>query len=272
MPELPEVETLVSQLRENLSGRVIDSARIFRTDVLKIDRRSLETKLPGKKIQQVSRRGKFIALDCGPDLVLWFHLGMTGQLFWQASDAIKDPHLHMALGFQGKAKHLFFRDIRRFGKIFLTSNHPETFPAGVRRLGPEPLEILQNDFVGVYKSRKGRIKSLLLNQHLVAGIGNIYADESLFRAQIDPRKRPFRLSREVLTRLHGAVCETLQEAIAEGGSSINDYFHINGNSGRFQNSHRVYGREGKPCQSCGDVIRRISLAGRSSFFCPQCQH
>ena len=106
---------------------------------------------------------------------------------------------------------------------------------------------------------------------MVAGVGNIYADESLFRAQINPRMRPFRLSREVLGRLHGALCETLQEAIAEGGSSINDYYHINGNSGRFQNSHRVYGREGEPCRSCGDSIRRISLAGRSSYYCPHCQ-
>jgi formamidopyrimidine-DNA glycosylase len=269
MPELPEVETLVLQLRQNLTGCIFSSVQIFRDEVLKSDRRHLEKGLPGKTVQTVVRRGKFIGIDCA-EAMLWIHLGMTGQLFWQAA-AAKDPHLHLALGFKNKTDRLFFRDVRRFGKVLWTSKDPAAFPAGVRNLGPEPLEIESQQFAGLYKARKGRIKNLLLNQHVVAGIGNIYADESLFRAQIHPKKRPYRLSLEVLGRLHGALCQTLQEAIAEGGSSINDYYHINGNSGRFQNSHRVYGREGEPCSGCGESIRRISLAGRSSYFCPHCQ-
>jgi formamidopyrimidine-DNA glycosylase len=271
MPELPEVETLVSQLRQSLSGSVLSTLQIFRSEVLKSDFKSFEKLLPGKKIQKVSRRGKFIAIEFGEDAVLWFHLGMTGQLFWRDSETPTDKHVHLALKFEAKPERLFFRDVRRFGKVILTQNDPMAFPPGIRKMGPEPLEMAAAEFVTRYKGRSGRIKSLLLNQHLVAGVGNIYADESLFRARIDPRKRPSRLSREVLGRLHGALCETLQEAIAAGGSSINDYFHINGNSGRFQNSHRVYGREGEPCRKCGDSIRRIFLAGRSSYYCPQCQ-
>lgn len=270
MPELPEVETLVHQLRQSLSGCVLSSVQIFRGEIFKTDRRQLELLLPGKKIKTVFRRGKFIGVDCH-EVILWFHLGMTGQLFWRAVAENTDPHCHLALYFEGNPEALIFRDVRRFGKVLLTSKDPAAFPAGVRKLGPEPLEIHPKEFVGLYKHRKGKIKSLLLNQHVMAGIGNIYADESLFRAQINPQKRPFRLSAQTLSRLHGALCETLQEAIAAGGSSINDYYHMNGNSGRFQNSHRVYGREGAPCSSCGSVIRRIFLAGRSSYYCAKCQ-
>ncbi len=271
MPELPEVETVAVQLHQKIAGLRIRDAEIFQGLMLKSGRKIFEQKVPGERIEKVFRRGKYLGMVSAGDWILWIHLGMTGRLLWQEKAEARDPHLHLRMSFEGKTGQLFFRDPRRFGKMILTGKDSNQLPSGVRSLGPEPLEIGEEDFVGRYKPRKGRIKSLLLNQQLVAGIGNIYADESLFRAQIDPRKRPHRLSRGVLGRLHSAVQQTLQEAIAAGGSTIDDYRQTDGTLGNFQNRHQVYGREGRPCASCGLAIRRVVLAGRSSFFCPQCQ-
>lgn len=205
------------------------------------------------------------------DVALWFHLGMTGQLLWTRETFERDPHTHVVISFENSSETLVFRDIRKFGSITLTNGRPDSLPAGIQLLGPEPFEMKEKDFVRLFKQRTGRIKSLLLNQRLLAGLGNIYADESLHRAGIDPRRRPHRLKRSVLARLHGSVLETLREAIRHGGSSIDDYRHADGGQGKFQNFHRVYGRAGKPCLDCGNSIRRIMLAGRSASFCSQCQ-
>ena len=270
MPELPEVETLANQLKQKLTKRKVHEVEIFQPDILKCSPEILQKALSGDRVQNCYRRGKYLAVEMTRPWILWFHLGMTGRLLWQ-ENLEDDGHRHLRISFEGETSQLFFRDPRRFGKILLTGKSPEAFPSGVKRLGEEPLGLPRESFVGLYKIRKGRIKNLLLNQSLVAGIGNIYADESLFRAGIHPRKRPFQLSRSILGRLHEAVCETLQEAIEAGGSSIDDYRHTDGMLGHFQERHQVYGREGQACTHCRQPIKRIVLGGRSSFFCSRCQ-
>ncbi len=270
MPELPEIETLVLELRPKLSGRTVSRALIFRkTRLFKVSPEILKSKLPGKKVASVSRRGKFLFLNLEPAGSLVFHLGMTGRLFWSGR-AEKDPHLHFGLEFEGVPEKLFFRDIRRFGGIYFWTGS-EAVPEGIHKLGREPFALTAAQFKELLKPRKGRIKSMLLDQRLVAGLGNIYADEALFRSGLDPRRRPFRVPAPRLEALHQAVCDVLQEAVRWGGSSIDDYVHSDGSPGRFQEHHRVYGRAGNPCKVCGVLIRRIVIAGRSSFFCPECQ-
>lgn len=295
MPELPEAETLVRQLRGVLLGAVLSKVRLRRKDMVTGGRSKLAL-LEGQKITAFLRRGKFIGLEFRKSklakppvveseiqafrlkahdgrlgLILWFHLGMTGRLYLQDLWDDTNPHLHLVLEWRNHSRKLLFQDIRRFGRVFVTSSDPASFPESLKKMGPEPLEITAQNFRELFKKRFGRIKSLLLNQRLVAGIGNIYADESLFRAGIHPKKRADRLSSEELFKLHAAVQEVLSDAIAQGGSTIRDYVSLEGQTGRFQNAHKVYGKEGKSCKACGQVIQRMAVAGRSSFFCSRCQ-
>jgi len=207
--------------------------------------------------------------DCGGEI--WVHLGMTGQLFLATGKPEpRQKHDHVLFIFSGK-KSLLFRDIRRFGGLFCRRSRREPLTRGMEALAPDPFELPARDFVRLLKQRTGILKSLLLNQTIISGIGNIYADESLHRAGIDPRRRPITVSPARLALLHEKINETLKEAIASGGSSINDYKHLNGASGRFQDLHRVYGQAGRPCRECRTIIRRVVISGRSTHFCPRCQ-
>ncbi len=271
MPELPEIETLAREFKKKLPGQTVSAVSIFReTRVFKIAPEILRKELPGKRIEKVSRRGKFLILNLSGGFFLTFHLGMTGQLVWAAGAGKEDPHLHLGLQFEGIPEKLCFRDIRRFGSVYFWAEAGPV-PAGIKRLGEDPFKIDGAGFRKIFKSRKGRIKSLLLDQRLVAGLGNIYADESLFRSGLDPRRRPFRIPGAKLETLHQTIHEVLREAIRFGGSSIDDYVRSDGSSGGFQKRHRVYGKAGSPCGGCGTAIRRVVLGGRSSFFCPKCQ-
>jgi formamidopyrimidine-DNA glycosylase len=271
MPELPEVEVLSLQLSKRIGGLRIAEVLVRRESSLTGARQGFEETLPSKRINRILRRGKFLCLELEDGALLWFHLGMTGQLLWIPRPTAYVPHVHLVVRFEETEMELVFRDPRRFGKICLTKEPAGSFPEGVRPWGPDPYEMSDEGFLKIFRGRKGRIKNLLLNQTLMAGLGNIYADESLFRAGIDPRRRAYRLNSTKLIRLHQAICETLTEAIEKGGSSIDDFLHANGGRGFFQNFHRVYGREGEKCFSCGDLVHRIRLAGRSAHFCPQCQ-
>jgi formamidopyrimidine-DNA glycosylase len=193
------------------------------------------------------------------------HLGMTGRLVIcePAADIAKHTHLIAKLV---SGRELRFIDPRMFGKLSVHLQSGGFDPGGV-----EPLEVSQERFVALFRGRKTPIKSALLNQKLLRGVGNIYADESLFRAGIRPRRRAAAITREQLGKLHRAVREVLREAIALGGSSISDYVDADGEEGFFQLRHRVYGREGEPCLVCGTAIRRVVLAGRSSHYCSKCQ-
>jgi len=190
------------------------------------------------------------------------HLGMTGRMLVCSPGEEIEKHTH-AIARLASGKELRFVDPRRFGRLSVAH--------GFEAPGSEPLDVQLVHFVDIFRGRKTPIKSALLNQKLLSGVGNIYADESLFRAGIRPRRRAASLTREQLGRLHQAVQEVLKEAIALGGSSISDYVDSDGEEGFFQLQHRVYGREGEPCLVCGTRVKRIVVAGRSAHYCPKCQ-
>jgi formamidopyrimidine-DNA glycosylase len=262
MPELPEVETVVRSLAP-LAGRRIVSAEFRCPRVLRGgDPDQMAARLQGRRIAAVKRHGKFILLSLKPGGYLVIHLGMTGRLLL-GGPAGKHTHAILTLD-RGV---LLYDDSRQFGSIQFS----EKFPERVARLGPEPLEISFADFAAALRRRKTRVKALLLNQTFLRGLGNIYADEALFRAGIHPRAMASRLRTDRARRLHDAIVAVLTEAIAAGGSSISDYVDAEGRKGFFQFSHRVYQRTGEPCVACGTPIRRVLVAQRSSHFCPKCQ-
>jgi formamidopyrimidine-DNA glycosylase len=258
VPELPEVETVVRSLEPHLPGRRIVSARFTSRFVTPGDRKKLAARLAGRTIQGVRRRGKFIliALDSG---VLSVHLGMTGKLLL---DAKATPHTHGV--FELDQGVLLYDDPRQFGRVEWDAKRA----AG---LGPEPLEISLEEFRDRLRGRKIRIKSLLLNQRFLAGLGNIYVDESLFMAGIHPLAMASRLNAARKARLHAAIRHVLSQAIQRGGSSISDYVDAAGQRGWFQLEHRVYGREGEPCVNCGTPIKKTVVAQRGTHYCPTCQ-
>jgi formamidopyrimidine-DNA glycosylase len=276
MPELPEVETVVRGLRACLPGRTILDVRLGKTDFID-DPVALAERLPGARICSVTRLGKFVSIDLVPSgpaskLVepfhLVIHLGMTGQLTTRLSGDPVPPHTHVFFALDD-GRELRYTDIRRFGRILLV---PESRIALFRdRLGAEPLEITLEEFFRRFGSRRARVKALLLDQAVLRGVGNIYADESLFHARIHPARIACNLTQTQLATLHQSVREILTAAIGLRGSSISDYVDSDGNRGEFQLRHRVYQREGKPCVRCREKILRVIVAGRSSHFCPRCQ-
>src|SRR5271168_1561857 len=275
MPGLPEVETVVRGLRAALPGRTVTSLRFGKTDFIE-DVERLEFALPGARFEEVRRFGKFIGLRMvarasgnGERNGHWLlvHLGMTGQFVVCAGESPDRPHTHVWLALDD-ARELRYTDIRRFGQMRLL--HAGELPAFLGELGTEPLEVTFLDFSAAL-DRPAMIKALLLDQRVLRGLGNIYTDESLWRARIHPRRRGQRLTPAELRALYAAVRKVLADAIRLRGSSISDFVDSAGSPGEYQRRHRAYGREGEPCYRCGTKIRRIIVAGRSSYFCPKCQ-
>jgi formamidopyrimidine-DNA glycosylase len=272
MPELPEVETIARGLAKRVTGDVVESVWLGqKREPLKSPASEIVATLEQSRVSAVRRMGKHIVFDLERDQNVrprqhksqWIvHLGMTGRLQVCEPQAEVDKHTHAILHL-ASGRELRFVDPRRFGRLSVSAN----FDAG----GIEPLEIDLDSFVAMFRGRKTPIKSALLNQKLLRGVGNIYADESLFRAGIRPRRRASSITREQLGKLIVAVKEVLKEAIALGGSSISDYVDADGEEGFFQLQHRVYGREAEPCLVCKTPIKRIVIAGRSSHYCPKCQ-
>jgi formamidopyrimidine-DNA glycosylase len=295
MPELPEVETVVRGLRLVLPGRGIVAVRLGKTDFID-DPAALGEVLPGKRIARIERIGKFIHLTLAPvaepalepgvksatrsaaeeiagrsesRINLMVHLGMTGRLSVREASEPAAPHTH---GFfeLDDGRELRYTDVRRFGRILLV---PEPMMAAFRgQLGTDALRISVADFRRQLAKRRARIKALLLDQRVFRGLGNIYADESLWQARIHPARLAARLSDAELAGLRQAIGQVLRAAIRHRGSSISNFVDAEGNAGSYQQRHRAYGREGLPCSRCGTLIRRAIVAGRSSFFCPRCQH
>jgi len=262
VPELPEVETVVRSIAP-LVGRRIVSAEFRCLRILRGgDPDRMAARLQGRRIAGVKRYGKFILMSIKGGGYLVIHLGMTGRLLL-GGDPGKHTHAILTLD-RGV---LLYDDSRQFGCLQFS----EEFPARVAKLGPEPLEVPFEEFAAALKRRKTRIKALLLNQAFVRGVGNIYADEALFRAGVHPLAVACRLRGDRPRRLFDAVVAVLTEAIAAGGSSISDYVDAEGCKGFFQLSHRVYQRTGEPCVTCRTPIRRVLVAQRSSHFCPKCQ-
>ncbi|HUA15826.1 MAG TPA: bifunctional DNA-formamidopyrimidine glycosylase/DNA-(apurinic or apyrimidinic site) lyase [Verrucomicrobiae bacterium] len=283
MPELPEVETVARGLAKRIRGEVIESVWLGRKkDLLKSSAAEIAATLENRRIAEIRRMGKHIVFDLEANgerpaprvqrvqqklgvKAQWIvHLGMTGRLRVCEPMAEIEKHTHAILRLSS-GNELRFVDPRRFGRLSIAKN--ADFSAG----GVEPLEVDRESFARLFRGRKTPIKSALLNQKLLRGVGNIYADESLFRARIRPRRRASSLTRDELTRLFHSIREVLKEAIALGGSSISDYVDADGEEGFFQLQHRVYGREGEPCLVCETPIKRVVIAGRSSHYCPRCQ-
>ncbi len=261
MPELPEVETVVRTLAPHLPGRTILNAEFTSKFVTPGDPAGLASHLENRHIVTVRRHGKFIVIELDRG-VLVVHLGMTGRLLL---DAPPGPHTYAV--FHLDRGSLIYDDPRQFGRIEFS----DTLPARVARLGPDPLAISLPDFLAELKRHKAHIKPLLLNQRFLRGLGNIYADEVLFRARIHPRALASRISRRRASELYQAIQDTLTLAIAHRGSSISDYVDAAGERGSFQLLHQVYARDGKPCVACGAVIRKILVAQRGTHYCPRCQ-
>jgi formamidopyrimidine-DNA glycosylase len=273
MPELPEVETVARGLRSVLPGKRILGVRLGKTDFID-DPASLERELPGSRIAEVRRFGKFLLLELEDpsgrrgSFSLQIHLGMTGRLVTCPPEALVLPHTHVFFALDD-GRELRYTDIRRFGRIRILSNGAREAVLGEQ--GLDPLEASEEEFGASISGRRARIKALLLDQHVLRGVGNIYTDESLWRARIHPARLGANLKDEELKRLYRTMQAVLREAIRLGGSTVSDYVDSNGEPGEFQLRHRVYMRQGKKCFRCKAVIRRVIVAGRSSYFCPRCQ-
>jgi formamidopyrimidine-DNA glycosylase len=285
VPELPEVETIARGVDQRLRmDRIVEAWFSSHPQPFKTPRARQARSLAGRIILSVHRTGKHIVCELGPvappdapasaqlaipdiDAQWIVHLGMTGRLLVTTPDEPVVPHTHARLSLSS-GRELRFVDPRRFGRLeFRDLAGTPAFNAP----GAEPLSIAANDFASLFRGRKLSIKAALLNQTLLAGVGNIYADESLFHAGIRPRRAASRLTRAELERLRQSLRRVLQQAIRLGGSSVSDYVDANGARGFFQLEHCVYLRTGEPCRRCGTPIRRILLAGRGTHFCPRCQ-
>ena len=271
MPELPEVETIVRCLRRRLIGHQVEAIRLIFPPIVRNRKKSNLQRFKGQRIIGLRRRGKLVLLDFSGGLTMIIHLKMTGQLLVCPKSLPPDKHVHLAVALRGKDEELRFRDVRKFGFILGVRTGGVNRRPEVRDLGPEPLTLNLASFLDRLTGRRGRLKSLLLNQRIIAGIGNIYADEILFESGLDPRTEVSRLRRRRLESLWSAVPKVLNEAIAFKGTTVRDYRDGEGLEGLFQNRLKVYGREGEPCPRCGAVIKRIRLSGRGTHLCPRCQ-
>jgi formamidopyrimidine-DNA glycosylase len=276
MPELPEVETVANGVHERVHGQTIVS--VWTSDkpqTFKSLPSEIAEVLTGSRIDRVHRVGKTIVAEltrkrlerepraAEAQAQFLVHLGMTGRLLVSTPETEVPPHTHAILTLSG-GKEIRFVDARRFGRLSVVSA-PYAGP------GREPLTISLEDFIALFRKRKTPIKAALLNQKLLHGVGNIYADEALFHAGIRPRRQAGRLTRDELTRLRAALVKVLKQAIKLGGSSVSDYVDAEGVAGFFQLHHRVYSRTGQPCRTCSTPIERIIVGGRSTHFCPTCQ-
>jgi formamidopyrimidine-DNA glycosylase len=273
VPELPEVETVVRDLRPLLTGRRLAAVRrLTRHALRKPWRVAWSEAVAGAKVEAVRRRGKWIVLDLDGGRHLVLHLGMTGQLTVTDAAEPAQDHTHLIFELEGERQQLRFRDIRRFGSatLFETDAALERFFAS-SGLGPEPFGLGADYWRGRLTATDRPLKAVLLDQGVVAGVGNIYADESLFEARLHPARRACDLDARAADRLRRAVATVLGRAVERRGSSIRNYVGGSGLQGGYQSELRVYGRTGQPCPRCGAAIACVRLAGRATHFCPHCQ-
>ncbi|MEW5761675.1 MAG: bifunctional DNA-formamidopyrimidine glycosylase/DNA-(apurinic or apyrimidinic site) lyase [Bacillota bacterium] len=272
MPELPEVETVVRNLQESLPGLSIVRVEVLLPKVVAFpDSAAFRTALPGKAFVDIRRRGKYIIAHLTGGAALVVHLRMSGQLVYQPDGGPLPKHTHIV--WHLSRGRLRFTDARQFGRVWLVPAAGLDLVPGLRDLGPEPLdgdfnpEALGRALAG----RRRNIKAVLLDQTLVAGLGNIYTDEALHRARIHPGRPAGSLTAHETRALYRAIREVLTEGIAHRGTSVRDYVDGTGREGAFQNLLRVYGRENQPCPRCGAPVARTRIAGRGTYYCPKCQ-
>ncbi|MET7403392.1 bifunctional DNA-formamidopyrimidine glycosylase/DNA-(apurinic or apyrimidinic site) lyase [Dactylosporangium sp. NPDC005572] len=276
MPELPEVETVRRGLDKWVSGRRIATVEVLHPRAV---RRHLPgaahfaALLAGRRVGAVLRRGKYLWLPLDDEDALIGHLGMSGQLLMQPADAPDETHLRVRLRFDDDGPELRFVDQRTFGGLAVSTGGA-VLPAELAHIALDPVDPLFADeaFVAAMRRRRTEVKRAILDQTLISGVGNIYADEALWRASLHGARDTSLLTRPAVRRLLGHVRDVLHEAIGQGGTSFDAlYVNVNGESGYFERSLNAYGREGLPCNRCGTAIRRESFMNRSSFSCPRCQ-
>lgn len=270
MPELPEVQTVVNTLSPRLVGGTVAAIVHVRSDIVRPRDFDLAAALTGRTVSSITRRGKRIVIALDDANTLYIHLGMTGRLTIEKPHAPVEPHTHFIANLGAGNGQLRFRDPRRFGGIFWLG--PDVSRNGEDdRMGPEPLTMTPKQLAAKLARTKRAIKNALMDQRVVAGLGNIYVDESLFAAGIHPLKRADRVSGDEAARLTRAIKQVLRRAIRHRGSTLRDYVDADGAAGAFQKLHRVYARAGEPCATCKTPIKRIVLGGRSTHWCPTCQ-
>jgi formamidopyrimidine-DNA glycosylase len=276
MPELPEVETVCRGLNNLTLNQAIEGSEVLLERSLAHPQSILEfkQKIKGEAIAKWTRRGKYLLANLKSGANLGVHLRMTGQLLWVKNDTCLPKHTRLRLFFQDH-NELRFVDTRTFGKVWYVPPHTaiETIITGLKKLAVEPLSV---DFTPAYlteklATRKSAIKTVLLNQEVIAGLGNIYADEVLFKSGIYPETLAHHLTATQITQLHQEIITVLTEAIQKGGTTFSDFLNLLGVNGNYGNVAWVYRRTGEPCRICGTKIAKIKLGGRSTHFCPQCQ-
>jgi formamidopyrimidine-DNA glycosylase len=290
VPELPEVEVTRRRIGKLLVGRKIGRVLTTKPSYFFLTSpRRLQQRLQGRKVEELTRHGKYLLgrLDSGDTLLL--HLGMTGQLFGEGARSLRllraldrrssgtdqpsgfspDEHTHLQLEFADRGPRVYFRDVRKFGKVLLIDAGKSD--VRLEKLGIDALIADGMSLFEAARTRKIPIKSLLLDQSVIAGIGNIYADEALFIAGVSPKRAAHRVDRASCSAIVAAAQQVMLRSIETGGSSISDYVNPDGSDGGYQNERRVYGREDEPCPTCSTPIRRFVIAQRSSHFCPACQ-
>jgi formamidopyrimidine-DNA glycosylase len=290
LPELPEVETIVADLRPHLVGRTIERCELlFSTIVRHPEPEVFIDSIAGMRIESVGRRGKFILIRLSAGLLFVVHLGMTGQLRLVAADAPLEKHTHAIFTLDadfapppalrttspqaGRGRHLRYSDPRRFGRLLLGTEEALLLSKKMPRLGPEPIDpgFAADELYRRLRKRRTSLKAVLLDQAAIAGVGNIYADESLHRARLRPDRLAGSVSRKSAQRLHESLRESLQVAIKNRGSSVDTYRDAWGELGGQQEKLLVYGRAGEPCFTCGRPLSVIRIAGRTTVFCRRCQ-
>jgi len=290
MPELPEVEVTRQRIAPLLVGRRIQSVHttadsyLFLTPPAKLRRR-----LTGRTVRAVDRRGKYLLATLDDESCLLVHLGMTGQFFSAGASSVRlmsataraalapeaqadfrpDAHTHLRLAFADGGAEVYLRDVRKFGKLQLLQRGE--FNPRIERLGMDALEVRGEELFRVSRGRKIAIKSLLLDQSVIAGVGNIYADEALFLAGVRPMRRAQRVTRREYDAIAEVVQRVLQRSIETGGSSISDFVAPDGSDGHYQDERHVYARTGEPCHACGEKIKRVVIGQRGTHYCPRCQ-
>ncbi len=270
MPELPEVETVRRALVQHLSGRKLDAVRVHNRHLrLPVNSRALR-ELAGLPLETVNRRGKYL-LFCFPQRTLLCHLGMSGRFFLAFSRESLPAHTHVVFHFASGVR-LFYVDPRRFGLLLVMDGENQALLSG---LGPEPsdAEVVERQLLGAKKRKNSPVRNVLLDQRVIAGMGNIYANEALFAVGIRPQTPMGQLSQKQISALALAIVQVIQRAVEAGGTTLRDGSFTNalGAPGYFAVDLAVYGREGQACPRCATAIRRLVLAGRSAYFCPSCQ-
>jgi formamidopyrimidine-DNA glycosylase len=273
MPELPEVQTVLATLQPRLLGLRIEQVEVFLEKIIKAPHpQEFVALLRGRSITGLRRRGKYLLLELDGSHLLAVHLRMTGRLVYSSPDTPRDKHVHLVF-YLNNGDELRFQDMRQFGTMNLMPVASFEAFCSQKDLGPDALDpALTGDlFEKRFQGRRGQIKKLLLDQSPVAGIGNIYANEILWRVRIHPERTITSLTPVDMEGLYRAMRSVLEEAVAGRGTTLRDYVDGEGNPGNFQSQLAVHGREGEPCPKCGKEIIRLKTGGRSSFVCPGCQ-